>query len=189
MSKFKIFFISLVILILPVVVLAATVNLENPLSEVNSLLGGSSYVGKVISRVLGVVGALALLMLVYGGLSIILAAGNDTKIAQGKNIVAYTAIGLVVIFMSYTAITFFLSTLGGTFQNEFQDGMQPSDYMEKCSDDCVATKFCSEQPASCILCCTPDTPLECPDTCSSTQSCTGQPEICSPLCCTIDIEI
>lgn len=161
MSKFKIFFISLVILILPVVVLAATVNLENPLSEVNSLLGGSSYVGKVISRVLGVVGALALLMLVYGGLSIILAAGNDTKIAQGKNIVAYTAIGLVVIFMSYTAITFFLSTLGGTFQNEFQDGMteNQAEYngegpLEEgvCPSNCVISSpcFALDQPAECM---------------------------------------
>lgn len=116
----KIFFIVLASLLPSLSASAAgTVSLNNPLSGINNLLEGDAYIGGVINRVLAVIGSLALLMLVYGGLSIILAAGNDTKIKQGKSIVTYTAIGLVVIFMSYAAITFFLNTLGGNLRNEF----------------------------------------------------------------------
>lgn len=121
----KIFFIVLASLLPSLSASAAgTVNLSNPIAginnnPINSLLDGDVYIGGVIKQVLAVIGSLALLMLVYGGLSIILAAGNDTKIKQGKSIVTHTAIGLVVIFMSYAAITFFLNTLGGNLRNEF----------------------------------------------------------------------
>ncbi len=111
---------------------AGTTDLENPISGINSLLDGNVYIGGVIKRVLAIIGSLALLMLVYGGLSIILAAGNDTKIKQGKSIVTYTAIGLVVIFMSYAAITFFLNTLGGNLQNEYQNLPVSTDVCSGC---------------------------------------------------------
>lgn len=119
----KSFFIGLLMLVLPLSVIAETVNLTNPLQQIDSLFQGSSYIGSVIGRVLGIIGAVALLMMVYGGLTMIMSSGNDKRIAAGKNIVTYTAIGLVVIFMSYAAITFFLSTLGVTIQNE-TEGLQ-----------------------------------------------------------------
>jgi hypothetical protein len=120
----KSFFIGLLMLVLPLSVIAAeTVNLTNPLQQIDSLFQGSSYIGSVIGRVLGIIGAVALLMMVYGGLTMIMSGGNDKRIAAGKNIVTYTAIGLVIIFISYAAITFFLSTLGVTIQNE-TEGLQ-----------------------------------------------------------------
>jgi len=96
----------------PFMASAQSVNLPNPLS-VDNILESSSYVGLIIKRVLGVVGALALLLLVYGGISMIIAAGNETKIAKAKSLIAYTAIGLVVIFSSYTIINFVIQALRG----------------------------------------------------------------------------
>ena len=150
----KVFFISLALLLLPCLVLASNeTSLENPLAGISSILQSSGYIGGVISRVLAIVGALALLMMVYGGLSMILAAGNETKITQGKNIVTYTAVGLIVIFISYSAITFFLKTLGGTIVDEFQDLPISAD---SCSG-CVmpdGTRFCGLEGCdqSCSYC-------------------------------------
>ena len=96
----------LVNLFLPISVRAQTVDLENPLGEFNNILQGGSFVGLIIARVLAIVGALSLLMLIYGGLTMISAGGNDTKVNQGKAIVTYTAIGLVVIFTAYAIVKF-----------------------------------------------------------------------------------
>lgn len=160
----KVFFISLALLFLPCLVLATdATSLENPLAGINNILQSSGYIGGVISRVLAIVGALALLMMVYGGLSMILAAGNETKITQGKNIVTYTAIGLVVIFISYSAITFFLKTLGGTIVDEYRDlPVSPASVENtECPPGCIITSSCSDsgQPEECSSspgCCLPD---------------------------------
>ena len=109
-----IFCLYLVVIVFsgPLMVSAQSVDLENPL-PIDNILEGSSYIGKIIKNVLGIVGALALLLLVYGGISMIIAAGNETKIAKAKSIIVYTAIGLVVIFSSYTIINFVLQALRG----------------------------------------------------------------------------
>jgi len=122
----KLFFVSLAILILPLTVLAATTNLDNPL-PINNLSQGAGYIGSVIKQILGIIGAVALLMMIYGGLTMVMSGGNEKKVAEGKNIVTYTAIGLVVIFMSYTAITFFMNTLGGRIEDEYRDLPTASD--------------------------------------------------------------
>ena len=116
----KTFWVSLAILLVPAGVWAATTNLDNPL-PIDNLFQGSAYIGSVIQRGLAIIGSVSLLILIYGGLSMILAAGNEKKIAQGKEIIMYTAIGLVVIFIAYAAITFFIKTLGGQIRYEYND--------------------------------------------------------------------
>lgn len=114
MTNIYIFFSWLVAIhFLPRSVWAQTVDLKNPLGEFNNILQGGSFVGLIIARVLAIVGALSLLMLIYGGLTMISAGGNDTKVNQGKAIVTYTAIGLVVIFTAYVVISFAIKSLGG----------------------------------------------------------------------------
>ncbi len=167
----KIFFIILASLLPLSVSAAATVKLDNPITGINSLLGGDVYIGGVIKRILAVIGSLALLMLVYGGLSIILAAGNETKIKQGKSVVAYTAIGLVVIFMSYTAITFFLKTLGGNLHDEYEDLpiVPETSFSSENSEEggFIGPLETGQCPAGCMLdksCFDLNQPVECWDT-------------------------
>ncbi len=109
-----IFCLYLVVIVVsgPLMVSAQSVNLENPL-PIDNILESSSYIGKIIKNILGIVGALALLFLVYGGISMIIAGGNETKIAKAKSLIVYTAIGLVIIFSSYTIINFVLQTIRG----------------------------------------------------------------------------
>lgn len=72
--------------------------LANPLPNINS---PQALIGKVINAVLGVVGSLALLMFVYGGLIWMTSSGNPEKIKQGRGIIVWAAIGLAIIFSSY----------------------------------------------------------------------------------------
>ena len=71
--------------------------LSNPLG-VNT---PQALIGKIINAVLGVVGSLALLMFVYGGLVWMTSSGNPEKIKQGRGIIVWAAIGLAIIFSSY----------------------------------------------------------------------------------------
>ena len=60
------------------------------------------------------VGSLALLMFVYGGLTWMTASGAQDKVQKGKDIIMWATIGLVVIFASYALVNFVLeSVIGG----------------------------------------------------------------------------
>lgn len=86
-----------------------TCTLTNPLGDISS---PQVLIGRVITSVLGVVGSLALLMFIYGGLTWMTSSGSAEKVKKGRDIILWSAVGLVVIFMSYTLVRFVLSTIG-----------------------------------------------------------------------------
>lgn len=75
----------------------STVVLQNPLKVSTP----QALIGKVINTVLGVVGSLALLMFVYGGLVWMTSSGSQEKVKKGRDIIVWSAIGLAIIFASY----------------------------------------------------------------------------------------
>lgn len=87
-----------------------TVNLSNPLGTTAT---PQALIGKVISAILGLVGSIALIMFIYGGFLWMTSAGNDKKISQGRDILLWSTIGLVVIFSSYALVKFVLSDFLG----------------------------------------------------------------------------
>jgi len=78
---------------------AANTTLTNPLGE--GMDTPQKLIGRVINSVLGIVGSLALLMFVFGGLTWMTSSGNAEKIQKGKNIIVWAAIGLVIIFFAH----------------------------------------------------------------------------------------
>jgi hypothetical protein len=60
-----------------------------------------TFIGQVISGVLGFVGALTLLVFVYGGFQWLTSAGNEEKVRAGSQTMLYAAIGLFIIFGAY----------------------------------------------------------------------------------------
>ncbi|HEU0051374.1 MAG TPA: pilin [Patescibacteria group bacterium] len=85
--------------------------LYNPLGNVDSV---QALIGKAIRAVLGIVGALALLMFVYGGIVWVTSGGNEKRIEQGKNILINATIGLLIIFFSYTFINLFFGAISSS---------------------------------------------------------------------------
>jgi hypothetical protein len=63
--------------------------------------------------ILGVSGAIALLMFIYGGFLWLTAGGSPSKVQQGTKIMIGTVIGLVIIFAANLAITTVRSVLQG----------------------------------------------------------------------------
>ncbi len=81
----------------------------NPIKGVDS---PQQLIGKVIQQVLGLVGGLALLIFVYGGLVWMTAAGAQEKVTKGRNILFWATVGIVVIFSSYAAVRFIMTSMG-----------------------------------------------------------------------------
>ncbi len=62
--------------------------------------------------ILGIVGSLALLMVVIGGGMFLISGGSPEKIAKGKKVIVSAFIGLAIVFTSYIIIEFILEGLG-----------------------------------------------------------------------------
>ncbi|MCL2085890.1 pilin, partial [Candidatus Saccharibacteria bacterium] len=67
----------------------------------------------IISVVIFIVGALCVIMLVWGGIQYILSAGDSGKVTSAKNTILYAVIGLIVCIVAYAVVQFVLVNLGG----------------------------------------------------------------------------
>jgi len=72
----------------------------------------SVLIGRIIQSALGVIGALALLMVVYGGIILLSSRGGE-GVKKGKDILTWSIIGVAVILGSYALVSFTLTGLGG----------------------------------------------------------------------------
>ena len=68
-------------------------------------------VGKIIRVLLGLLGIIALGIILYGGYTIMVSGGNADKVEQGKKILMNGVIGLVIILSSLAIVQFLLNAL------------------------------------------------------------------------------
>lgn len=71
----------------------------------------TQIIGRAIKTVLGIIGAIALLMFVYGGLMWMTSGGSPEKIKKAQTTLVWAVLGLVVIFASYTLVDFIIERL------------------------------------------------------------------------------
>jgi len=70
----------------------------------------------IADYILGIVGALTLLMFVYGGVMMVISGGSSDRVKKGKDIIVGSVVGLAIVFSSYLIIQFVsVNLLGGTF--------------------------------------------------------------------------
>jgi len=87
----------------PYLVFAASVTdvtLVNPIGVTDPRL----IIGNLIKAVLSIVGSLALLMFVYGGVLWITSFGEAKRIEKGKTIIIWTVLGLAIIASAYVLV-------------------------------------------------------------------------------------
>lgn len=66
----------------------------------------------IADYVLSIVGALALVVFVYGGVLMVISAGDADRVQSGKNAMIAAFIGLIVIFGAYILVKFFANVVG-----------------------------------------------------------------------------
>jgi Ca2+/H+ antiporter len=73
----------------------------------------ADLINDIISWVLGISGAIAVLFLILGGLQYVTSSGNKDKAEQAKQTILYAVIGLIVITLSFV-IVFFVNQNAGS---------------------------------------------------------------------------
>ncbi len=64
----------------------------------------------IITFVLGLLGLIAVIMILYGGFIWLTAGGNEDKVDSAKKIISAAAVGLVVILISWAIVQFVINT-------------------------------------------------------------------------------
>lgn len=70
-------------------------------------------VARIIKFILGIVGVLALIMFIYGGIVWMTSAGNIEQVKKGKNTLVWAALGLAIVFFAYSLVYYILEKIIG----------------------------------------------------------------------------
>ncbi len=110
-NKNKLFYIILgLILITPFKINAIT--FENPLKIVGEAPPDQAtaiIVGQILRVLFGILGSIALVLIITSGFIWMTAKGNPEKIKKAQGIIVWATIGLAVIFASYTILDFVIN--------------------------------------------------------------------------------
>ncbi len=75
------------------------------------LFGATGILTSISNLLLFVVGALSVLMLIFGGLRYATSGGSDAAVTAARNTILYAIVGLVVCFLAYAIVNFVLGSL------------------------------------------------------------------------------
>lgn len=77
------------------------------------LFGTGGIVTTITNLLLFIAGALAVIMIIIGGLRYATSGGNASAVTAAKNTILYAIVGLIVAFLAFAAVNFILGTFAG----------------------------------------------------------------------------
>lgn len=86
-------------------------NPNGPGGESVTLFGEGSIFTNIINALLFIIGALSVVMLIYGGIRYTTSGGNSNSVTAAKNTIIYAIIGLIVAFLAFAVVNWVLNTL------------------------------------------------------------------------------
>lgn len=75
------------------------------------LFGNTGVFKQITNTILYIVGIIAVVMLIIGGIKYLLSGGDSKKVTDAKNTVLYAIIGLVIAFLAYAIVNFVITAL------------------------------------------------------------------------------
>ncbi len=84
----------------------AGISLKGETGLPDSTQNVSDALGNIVELLVYIIGALAIIFIIVGGLQIVTAAGSPTRVKQGRETIIYAIVGLVVAIAAYAAVTF-----------------------------------------------------------------------------------
>ena len=82
------------------------------------LFGDAGVFKQVTNTILYIVGIVAVIMLIIGGIKYVISGGDAKKVTDAKNTVLYAIIGLVIAFLAFAIVNFVISALPSTPEEE-----------------------------------------------------------------------
>ena len=74
----------------------------------------NDLIRSVINLLSAIVGVIAVIMIIVGGLRYITSGGNDTSVTSAKNTILYAIIGLIIVALAQILVRFTLSKIANT---------------------------------------------------------------------------
>jgi hypothetical protein len=84
------------------------------------LFGDAGVFSKISSVLLFIVGAIAVIMIVIGGLRYVISGGDASQVQSAKNTILYALVGIIVAILAYAAVNFVVNSFvagGGSINN------------------------------------------------------------------------
>ena len=83
-------------------------------SNVAGATGGETSFRAIILNIvnffLGFLGLIAVIMIIYGGITYVTSAGNEEKAGEAKKIIMYAIIGIIIVLISFALVN---TVIGG----------------------------------------------------------------------------
>lgn len=76
-----------------------------------TLFGNGGIITTITNTLLFVVGALAVIMIIWGGIRYATSAGNASAVTAAKNTILYAIVGLIIAFLAFAAVNWVLGAL------------------------------------------------------------------------------
>ncbi len=76
-----------------------------------NLFGDTGIFKTITNTVLYIVGVVAVIMLIIGGIKYVVSGGDAKKVTDAKNTVLYAIIGLIIAFLAFAIVNFVITSL------------------------------------------------------------------------------
>lgn len=87
----------------------------------SDLFGDTGVFKQVTNTILYIVGIIAVIMLIIGGIRYVISGGDSKKVTDAKNTILYAIIGLIVAFLAFAIVNFVISALPSSSDNKSQE--------------------------------------------------------------------
>lgn len=123
MKKILLIIGAIAAIIAPQMILASSSNLvfadaKTQIESAVNEVGGNEnktdvrgFIGNIIKTMFFVVGVLAVIVIIFAGVTFVMSAGNSQTIQKAKTTIIYAVIGLIVSILSYAIVNFVVSSL------------------------------------------------------------------------------
>jgi len=120
LSVYRRLILGVSVMAIAILLMAGTASAQLP-KDVNDVAGKAELsitdletgLKNIINAVLGLVSAVAVMALIYGGIKYITSLGNEDDAAKAKRVILYAIIGLIVIALSAVIVNFTLGAVKG----------------------------------------------------------------------------
>ncbi|MFZ2125109.1 MAG: hypothetical protein WA087_03985 [Candidatus Saccharimonadales bacterium] len=79
--------------------------------QADTLFGDEGVFKLITNAALFLIGAVSVLMLIYGGIRYTISGGDSSAVTAAKNTIMYAIIGIIVALLAYAIVNFVLSAL------------------------------------------------------------------------------
>ncbi len=90
--------------------LSDSVNAARGNGQASNLTGEGGVFQTVVNVLLFVIGAVAVVMLVIGGIRYTVSGGDSNAVTAAKNTILYAIIGIIVAILAYAAVNFVITS-------------------------------------------------------------------------------